>query len=259
MTMTWQHGVDPEGNATLEFRIRHTDRGEITGALWLPADVQPQTTLVCFGHGASGDRYQPPISVMAGRFSKEAQLPVLAVEGPVHGLRGDGVTGTAKQQQFISVFVQEDSVINMMDDWNDAIDGVQELLGVSIGNVAYFGLSMGSMFGIPMLAARHDVVVATLGLVGADTDSFPHGTEILEAAEKLACPVLFIMQLDDELISREQYLRVFDSLGSADKRIHANPGKHGQIASDEVDFAYEFMLDHIKGHTSDRNITVIAQ
>ncbi len=62
-------------------------RGESTPGESTPGQFN---TLMLFGHGASGDRYQAPICHLAERFVSEAQVPVLSLDGPVHGLRQVG-------------------------------------------------------------------------------------------------------------------------------------------------------------------------
>ena len=81
----WNTATDPGGASTREFRIIRDGKRDITGALWLPEMTGKRDTLICFGHGASGDRYQRPICYLAARFVKETGLPVLSLDGPVHG------------------------------------------------------------------------------------------------------------------------------------------------------------------------------
>ena len=51
---------DPVGEPTREFRITRDGQRDVTGAVWFPASASKLGSLVCFGHGASGDRYQLP-------------------------------------------------------------------------------------------------------------------------------------------------------------------------------------------------------
>jgi alpha-beta hydrolase superfamily lysophospholipase len=237
MEISWIDSDDGLGHKTKEFAFEKNRK--VTGALWFPQETTK--TLICLGHGASGDRYQAPLSYLAGRFVA-AGYPCLSIDGPVHGLRsvGDGGRGA-----FFPDFQREESVIEMVEDWNDSVMVATELIGDC--KLAYFGLSMGSIFGIPFVASRSDVVVSTLGLLGV-VDQFPHGDEILRAAEKVSCPVLYLMQMEDELFNRDGYLRVFDALATKDKRLHANPGLHPEVPDEEVLFAFQFMRDVIEGH-----------
>ena len=242
----WNPARDSNGVATREFRIRRDGRRDITGALWLPHAPAAGKTLVCFGHGASGDRYQPPISQLAARFAKEAGLASLSIDGPVHGLRQVGEGG---RKAFWPEFRRAGALEEMTEDWKLAVAAAQGLAEVGTGQLAYFGLSMGSIFGIPFIASRGDVTVATLRLFGVTADS-PHHAAYIAAAQQIHCPVLYLMQLEDELFTREGYLRVFDTLASRDKRIHANPGLHPQVPASEIAFAFEFLRSHIEGTRS---------
>lgn len=250
----WSETTDPTGRSVLEFTLNRPNRRKVTGALWLPKKGVQTHVIACFGHGASGDRYQPPIVPLAHRFLDELRCPVLSLDGPVHGLRqvGPGGRETLGPELF-----RDDCVVDMVEEWNAAIDLVSEKAGLKDYRIAYFGLSMGSIFGIPFLATRTDVAVATLGLAGV-FEGLPHQEEMALAAEKLTAPVFFLMQLEDELFPRDAYLALFDRIASPDKRIHANPGLHPNIAQDEVDFAFEFMAAHIEGGGG-RTVVKIAE
>ncbi|MDP6377063.1 MAG: hypothetical protein QF921_09010 [Pseudomonadales bacterium] len=253
MNIDWNEATDTDGGATREFRISDDDRRDITGAVWLPTESSV-STLVCFGHGASGDRYQAPIAHLAARFV-ERGLPVLSLDGPVHGLRQVGPGG---REAFFPEFQRNACITDMISDWALAVQAAQGLANVGTGALAYFGLSMGSLFGIPLIASRDDVTVATLGLVGIQS-GFPHTGTLREACGRIHCPVFFIMQLEDELFDREGYLEVFDTFPSVDKRIHANPGLHPEIPAEEIDFAFDFLISHIEGTAQRRIVNPLAE
>ncbi len=248
----WSDATDDRGARTREFRISRDTKRDITGAVWLPEFSSNSDTLMCFGHGASGDRYQAPICELAGRFVTEAGIPVLSLDGPVHGLREVNSGG---RKAFGPEYGRASSLDDMTDDWTLAIEETRQLKEVRAARLAYFGLSMGTIFGIPLIASRDDVCVATLGLFGVQ-DGFPHGDEHLRDAAKISCPVLYLMQTEDELFGRDGYLRVFDALQSGDKRIHANPGLHPQVPTREMQFAFDFLVSHITGEPSRDTATV---
>tara|TARA_R110002072_G_scaffold113986_2_gene243839 strand:+ start:7592 stop:8314 length:723 start_codon:yes stop_codon:yes gene_type:complete len=240
MKIEWKSAKDTIGSPTREFSLQGDRR--VTGAVWIPANPTPNAALICFGHGASGTRYQEPICDLANRFSK-AGYPCLSIDGPVHGLRqvGDGARGA-----FFPEFQREDSIKDMVVDWQQSIEAVNSLEEIDSAGIAYFGWSMGSIYGIPLVAARKDVKVTALGLIGV-SNHFPHGETILAAAAKVHCPVTFQMQLEDELFDREGYLRVFDAFATKDKRIHANPGLHPEVPAEEIDFSFQFISKVLKG------------
>ena len=247
----WTDAKDTRDNATKEFRIRRDGMRDITGALWLPDAPVEGKTLICCGHGASGNRYQAPISDLAERFVG-ANLPVLSLDGPAHGLRQVGDGG---RTAFFPEYQRDNSLIDMTDDWTCAIEQIQSEF--AIAKLAYFGLSMGSLFGLPLVASRGDVTVAVLGLMGVQ-QNFPHGETLLKAAADIKCPILFLMQLEDELFNREGCLQIFDAFASKDKRLHGNPGLHPEVPSEEIDCTFDFLLAHINGTKTKSIVNIIS-
>ena len=69
----------------------------------------------------------------------------------------------------------------------------------------------------------------------------PGGRAAFGDAARIRCPVLFLMQLEDELFPRDGYLAVFDALASDDKRIHANPGLHPAVPAEEIATSFAFI------------------
>ena len=253
MSVTWTETEDTKGNPSREFIVERGDVRALTGSVWLPEN-NTSDTLMLFGHGASGDRYQEPIAHLAGRF-QSAGIASLSIDGPIHGARtvGDGARGA-----FFEEFARETTIEDMLVDWNEAIDLTQGLEDVNATKLAYMGLSMGSIYGIPLVASRPDMSVATLGLIGINP-AFPHGDKLLDYARQIDIPLFFIMQLEDELFPREGCIEVFDAFASVDKRMHSNPGLHPEIPAEEIDFAFEFLRGHIEGKRKRRIVNPLAQ
>ena len=184
--------------------------------------------------------------------SAESGFSALAIDGPVHGRRkvGDGARGA-----FAAEWRRDACVDDMLADWRAVLDAVQCLEMVGEGPVGYWGLSMGTIFGAPLVACESRIQVAVLGLMGIVGPTERYRQQIQSAAEQITCPVLFLMQLDDELFSREQYLDLFDRLASNDKRMHANPGLHPQVPVEELDFSVSFLERYLAGEgRSERRI-----
>ncbi len=243
--MKWWQAEDGAGRATEEFSLQpaHSSR-PVTGAFWKAEGSEP-APLVLMGHGASGNRYQAPISHLAQRFVADAGCHVLSIDGPVHGLRQVGPGGRAA---FGEEAKRDGFIDDMVADWRAALEAVSEK--TRFGDLAYFGLSMGSIFGIPLVAALGNAKAAVLGLLGTTKAGGPFAERMLSDAARIECPVLFLMQLEDELFPRDGYLTLFDALASADKRIHANPGLHPEVPAQEVDFAFRFLVSHLDRGTA---------
>jgi len=237
-----------------DFRLA-AERRSVTGALWLPEQADSTTPLVLCGHGASGDRYQIPIPHLAKRFLRERGIATLAIDGPVHGLRQVGPGG---REALRNEMQRANFIDDMVQDWLVAIGAVQQDLEIGLGPLGYFGLSMGTIFGIPLLAAAKQAGlnfrVSTLGLAGVTGAVSFIGDRLRADAAQVDHPVFYLMQLEDELFDREGYLALFDSLASADKRLHANPGLHPEIPTEEVAFTFNFLADRLEGEVP-RDIT----
>jgi alpha-beta hydrolase superfamily lysophospholipase len=245
MAINWLKETDHGDRVCREFTLEGTPR-LVSGALWLNPSV-PVQGLICLGHGASGDRHQQPIPHLAKRLTAQG-LACLSIDGPVHGRRkvGDGARGA-----FWPEWRREGSVPDMLEDWEAAISAVRDLPDVGQKPFGYWGLSMGTIFGAPLVAAHPECAGAVLGLMGiTGPDHFR--PLITRAAEQIQCPVLFIQQLEDELFTRDEYLALFDALGSTDKRLHANPGLHPQVPPEELDFCVDFLTRNLLGTPADR-------
>ena len=234
--MTWWEATDAAGGSVQEFRLQREgiDR-PITGALWAPEGVTDDVPLVLFGHGASGDRYQAPICHLASRLA-DAGCASLSIDGPVHGLRQVGPGGRAA---FGDEMRREGFVDDMVADWHAALDAARGK--VAVGEIRYFGLSMGSIFGVPLLATLPEVTAAVLGLLGTTGAVAPLAERLATDAAQIRCRLLFLMQLEDELFPRDGCLALFDAFASGDKRLHANPGLHPEVPAEEIDCAFRML------------------
>ncbi|MET0902906.1 MAG: alpha/beta hydrolase, partial [Acidimicrobiales bacterium] len=117
----------------------------------------------------------------------------------------------------------------------------RQLDEVGAGPLGYWGLSMGTMLGLPLVAATPEIRCAVLGLMGTFTDDDPWTT----AAPKLTCPVLFLLQTDDELVPLKGGVSLFRAIGSPDRRLHAHPGKHSAVPIEEMEASEAFFARHL--------------
>jgi dienelactone hydrolase len=124
-------------------------------------------------------------------------------------------------------------------EWRAVVDAVQELGHVGAGPVGYWGVSLGCGLGVPFVAAEPRVRAAVLGLGGAHACA--------KDAARITVPVEFLVQWDDERVPRAQSLALFDALGSAEKTLHASPGRHGEIPDYELDSMLRFFARHLGG------------
>jgi fermentation-respiration switch protein FrsA (DUF1100 family) len=79
----------------------------------------------------------------------------------------------------------------------------------------------------------------------AEDERFVAEIRARRAAGRIAIPVEFLLQWDDELVPRADGLALFDAFGSAEKTLHANPGRHADIPAFELDSTERFFARHL--------------
>ncbi|MHB8438603.1 MAG: dienelactone hydrolase family protein [Acidimicrobiales bacterium] len=220
-------------------------RGETVPAmLWTPEDASGPRPLVLIGHGVTGTKQEAHVVALARIVARRHAMAALAIDGPIHGdRRADVIDGNQAFIEFGQRWHRDPDLIDdMISDWRSSIDAVQELDEIGVGPVGYWGLSMGTILGLPLVAAEARIEVAVLGLMGV---TGPNPDRLLSEASALAVPVLFIVQWDDVLFPPSVSLPLFEAIGTRDKRLHANPGAHSAVPTEEFLASAEFMATHL--------------
>jgi hypothetical protein len=114
---------------------------------------------------------------------------------------------------------------------------------VGAGPVGYWGVSMGTRYGVPLVAAEPRIRAAVLGLFGWAGGPRLAGYD--DEARRVTVPLLFLVQWDDEVAGREYALALFDLFGSTTKTLHANPGRHVEIPPAEYQASEAFLARHL--------------
>ena len=113
---------------------------------------------------------------------------------------------------------------------------------------------MGTIYGAPLVGSEPRIEAAVLGLMGM-TGPDHYQPTLQVAASAITCPVLFVIQLEDELFTRVQCLALFDALASTDKRLHANPGLHPEVPIEELHHSVTFLVERLEGRPIERGPT----
>jgi pimeloyl-ACP methyl ester carboxylesterase len=212
--------------------------------LWTPEDAEP-CALILIGHGGGQHKQAPGVVARALRLAAECGFAAAAIDAPAHGDRpktaehdriitemracmagaGDPVPLLAELHTLLAA--------QTVPEWRSVLAALGDL-----GPVGYWGMSLGCAVGIPLVAVEPRIRAAVLGLNGTSLVS-------AEAAAGVTIPLQFLMQWDDERVPREEALALFDALASAEKTLHANPGKHGDVPAFEADSALRFFAQHL--------------
>jgi dienelactone hydrolase len=223
--------------------------GEIPGVLWTPEGAAGSRPLILMGHGGGQHKKAPDIVVRARRFVTECGFAAAAVDVPSHGDRPEneeyGRIVTQNQarvaagEELYPLIASFQALVarQTVGEWQAVLDAVQQIDRVGTGPVGYWGVSLGCGLGVPFVAAEPRIRAAVLGLGGALASA--------DAAARITIPVEFLVQWDDERVPRAQSLALFDVLASADKTLHANPGKHGEVPAFEMDSTLRFFARHL--------------
>jgi pimeloyl-ACP methyl ester carboxylesterase len=233
------------GEGVVERRFDlEVDTRAVPGILWTPTDAEGPRPIVLIGHGATRHKRVDHVLALARQLVRRHQFAVAAIDCPGHGdrradKRADDIQIFA---DFLAEWTRPGSVDDMIAEWAATLEAVRALEEVGDGPVGYWGLSMGTIYGLPFAASEPRVQVAVFGLMGLVG---PTRDRLATDAARVNCPVLFIQQWDDQLLPRAEVLGLFDALATLDKRLHAHPGDHAAVPVEEVEFSINFLARHL--------------
>lgn len=247
LTQVTEKGVTERG-----FRLRIGEE-TVPGILWTPERGVGPRPVVLIGHGGTQHKRVPNVLGLARRLVRHLGYAAVAIDAPDHGDRAPADAprlGREERLRRIREMTPSDArrriarFSQAVDEWRATLDVVRDLDEIGDGPVGYWGLSMGTAIGIPFLASEPRIEAAVLGLAGLGGRLTSQRFE--EAARSLRIPVLFVFQWDDELMTREAGLALFDTLDTEEKTMHVNPGRHVEVPLFERD-AYEAFFERHLG------------
>lgn len=222
-------------------------RGDtIPGIIWTPEDTSQPVPLVLMGHGGHSEKRNAAGLAMARKLVRHHGLAVAAIDAIDHGERGP-IQGE-NHPAYVDLWKKPDTFDRMTADWRAVLDALIALPGIDGARVGYWGLSMGTMLGVPLVAAEPRIRAAVLGLCGFEGPSAIRGRfgdRHRADAPNITCPVMFFVQWDDERFDRDGAFELFDLLGSKDKRLHAHPGKHGEFPLEGGEASRQFLAGRL--------------
>lgn len=218
------------------------DRARIPAVYWEPERGSRGVVLAC--HGGSGHKLSNAI-LMIARHCVPLGLTVLAIDGPVQGERRDdgNLDPGVARQSFREAWRAGLGRTSMGGDMRAALDPLLDLPGYAELPVGYIGVSMGTAYGIPLLATEPRVRAAAIGLWSTTYAASDH---LAGFAARMQCDVWFTQQWNDEFFDREGTLALFDAIGSHDKRLVAYPGPHHELEGERLADAVAFVAGRLQ-------------
>ena len=195
------------------------------------------------GHGGSGHKTSDLVLDAVKELVEPLKIAVLAIDGPVHGARRvDSKDGVAVRQEFRDLWSRGGEVYSMVEDWKAALDNVCSRPEIDSKRIAWYGISMGTAYGLPVVAADSRIGAAVLGMWG--TCRKP-SDRLEKDALNVLIPVLFQTKSEDEIFTVEGQSALFNLLRSSQKRIVSYPGGHSDPKSEQLNEAVEFLQSHL--------------
>ena len=155
------------------------DSGRVPGVFWKPEGADAPRGLVMLGHGGGADKRAPYLLAVARWLVRDHGIGAFAIDGPGHGER----LAEGQEVDFEAAWGSPEATDSVIADWRSALDFVRGSAGDA--PLGYWGLSMGTMMGLPLVAALDEVRVALLGLMGLWG---PNADRLAADAPRLRCP-----------------------------------------------------------------------
>jgi len=195
------------------------------------------------GHGGSGHKTSDLVLDAVNELVEPLKIAVLAIDGPVHGARrSDSKDGVEVRREFRDLWSRGGEVDSMVEDWMAALDEVSSSPEIDAARIAWYGISMGTAYGIPVVASDARIRAAVLGMWG--TCRKP--SERLEKdAVNVQIPVLFQTKSEDEIFTVEGQSALFNLLKSREKRIVSYPGGHVDPKGEQLEEAIKFLQGYL--------------
>jgi hypothetical protein len=215
--------------------------GEVPGVLWSPESAAPGAPLLLMGHGGGLHKRSPGLVARARHAVLRDGFHAAAIDAPGHGDRAcsqqdqrwvDALLRARKEGQPLGLIIgpfNSSLAERAVPEWRMTIDALQSLPEIGAETpIGYSGMTIASATGISLAAAEPRIRAAIFGGV------FVYEA-VLEAARRVTIPIEFLLPWDDPEIDRESGLALFDVFASEEKTLHAFPGSHFHVPTNQID------------------------
>jgi len=234
------NGISEKGVTERVFDLEVSGHN-VPGILWTPTGAKEPRPLVLLGHGGTQHKRAAHILTLSRWFVRHSNFAAAAIDAVGHGERlppGVKQSDLSDEERRKNIG-SENARGTMIEDWKKTLDALQKLDEIgNKGPIGYYGVSMGTGFGLPFVAAEPRIKAVVFGLAAARNE------ETLKLAAQIQCPLLFVWQLDDRMTPESVYALI-QAFGTKDKRLHANPGGHTQMPLDEFKTVERFLTERL--------------
>ncbi|WP_405985265.1 dienelactone hydrolase family protein [Streptomyces sp. NBC_00872] len=220
--------------------------GEIPGTLWMSESAAP-APLVLMAHNNGLPKAEPRL-VARARYTAARGYAVATIDAVGCGDRPRSAADEQARadlrramragepvdeifESFIGPLVE-----NAVPEWRTTLDALLTLPEIG-GPVGYSGWMA---LGIRLAVAEPRIEAAGFFAGGY----VPRAQR--EEARQITVPLLLLLQWDDEGNPRQRALDLFDTFGSKEKTLHANPGGHTGTPWFELEDGNRFLDRHLK-------------
>jgi len=224
----------------------------VPGMHWIPAEAAATYPTICIAHGGFQHKLYGNVPELALQFVRNLGVGVVALDAPDHGDRiVDKEAAKAARAAAVRVAsgglrkidpkrleAMAENVRTHTGEWRALLDALQSDERWADGPFGWWGVSMGTSNGIPVVATDDRITAAVFGLNALQPTNETQ-------ARTITIPILFLNQSDDELMTRDAALALWDAFGSTEKTMHINPGGHVQVPRFERAASEAFFRRHL--------------
>lgn len=230
------------GTSARAFTLQVEGR-KVPGVVWFSDEARGPRPLVLVGHGGSGHKCSNLVLDIMRALVTQHGFAVAAIDGPVHGGRREVFDdGVAVRTEFRALWATGKSVEPMVADWRATLDALCTLPQIDPTRVGWYGVSMGTAYGLPFVAADARIKAAVLGMWGTCRVA---SECLVTNGPAVVCPVQFHQKIDDEFFTDAGQRDIFNHLGSSIKSLKQYPGGHVDPTPEQIDDAVAFYLQYL--------------
>ena len=145
--MSWHQKEDFNGFVERKFEIPSNGR-QVPGIYWEPKSGAER--LVMLGHGGTMHKRTGYILTLAHLFLQNG-IAAVAIDGPGHGDRDPSESWRGGKEEFKKAWTSGGGTETSTEDWTESLKFLEGNFGAR--PVGWWGVSMGTMMGIPLIAS----------------------------------------------------------------------------------------------------------